>query len=97
MNRTGNGYFELGNAAAHREVPVEVVRDAFERSGISAAELARRLGWTRPDGTRVQRQLGLIDNRRSRGSRAARRATMTTGRAIEIIEAIGADPADIDW
>lgn len=43
-------------------VPVEPFREAFERSDMSATEVALRAGWTsrgRPEGGRVTRHLGL--------------------------------------
>jgi hypothetical protein len=79
----------------YREIPVAPLRDAFQRSGVTASELARRLGWYRrtPDGERVKRQLGLyfVDNGRGK----AMRETTTLERALEIVRALGLDPADV--
>jgi len=86
MNRV-NGKFE---------VPVGPLREAFLTSGISAAELARRLGWTRPDTVRVARQLGLRHNHHGHGSRPYLRETTSHERALEILEALGIDPVDAD-
>lgn len=89
--------FANGNQAAHREVPVQPLQEAFRRSGLTAAELARRLGWYRPDSVRVARQLGLISNGgRGHGSRPDMRKTMSRAKALEILDALGLDPVDVD-
>ena len=78
----------------HREVPVDGLREAFERSGLTSGELARRLGWTKPDGYRVYRQLGLTAHHTHRG-RVEYRQTMSYRRALEIAQALGVDPVDV--
>ena len=84
-----------GNTYAHREVPVESLRLAFVASGMSKSEVARRLGWTRPDTARLSRQLGLTSDQNSRTDPARRRATVSLERAYEILEALGIDPVDV--
>lgn len=86
----------VGNTNAHREVPTEALRRALEMSGITAAELARRLGWMRPDSMRVNRQLGVIPGSNGHGYGSRRRETVTLERAYEILEALGVDPVDVD-
>lgn len=57
-----------GPSAMHERIDVAPVRAAVERSGVSIAEIARRLGWLRnsqggrPDVTRVRRALGMADH-----------------------------------
>jgi hypothetical protein len=82
--------------SGHGEVPVGPIRDAFLRSGVSASELARRLGWTRPDSLRVHRQLGMHLDTNGHGVPVRHRETTSMGRAFEILEALGIDPADVD-
>jgi hypothetical protein len=74
-------------------VAVDPIREAFERSGVSADEVARQLGWMRPDGTRVRRQLGLITTYDGRGRRVQQ--TIGRERALEIAEVLGVDPVDV--
>jgi len=85
MNRV-NGQFE---------VPVAPLRKALLESGVSTSELARRLGWVRPDSSRVARQLGILSNVDSTG-RSYVRETTSYERALEICEALGIDPVDVD-
>ena len=86
MNRT-RGQFE---------VPIEPLRDAFLRSGLSTHELARRLGWVKPDNARVRRALGLYPDRNGRGTQPRLRETTSYDRALAIADALGIDPADVD-
>jgi len=77
-------------------VPVDPLREAFQRSGMTPSELARALGWEmehcgrrtpQPDTTRVQRRLGIkADNR------FVNRAT-----AEAIVEAMGYAPVDFGF
>jgi len=78
------------------EVPLEPLRDAFLRSGVSASELARRLGWVRPDSERVRRSLGLKLDQNSRGYPPRLRETTSYERALAIADALGIDPSDVD-
>jgi hypothetical protein len=82
--------------SGHADIPVGPLRDAFLRSGVSASELARRLGWTRPDSLRVHRQLGVTIDRNGHGSPVRHRETMSTARAYEILDALGIDPLDVE-
>lgn len=81
------------------DVPVEPLREAFLRSGVSAYELAIRLGWTRaepsrrPDVTRVKRSLGLMPYR-SNGRRMVRRKVRYE-RAVELADAMNVDPYEV--
>jgi hypothetical protein len=80
------------------EVPVAPLRSAFLRSGVSAYEVAARLGWTRrgryigheiPDTSRVKRTLGLKPYRTN--GRNVVRQRVTYDRAVEVADAIGVD------
>jgi len=77
------------------EVPVAPLREAFLRSDVSAGELARRLGWTRPDSMRVARQLGLLQSHDGRSRQPYIRETTSYERAVEICLALNIDPADV--
>lgn len=76
--------------------------EAFERSGLSACELALRLGYTRlkagrwvlGDSAPVRRALGL---RRVilRGERLPRQRFMQRKTALRYAKALGLDPVDI--
>ena len=77
------------------EVSTDRIREAFERSGVSASELALRLGWLRPDSARVSRQLGIAFDRNGHGSPIRNRGMMSYERALEICEALGIDPVDV--
>lgn len=81
-------------SSLRKEVDVTLLREAFLRSGVSAHAVARELGWTRPDGARVRRALG-ISVQHSRGCRFYQRS-MSYDRAVRIAEAIGVDPAEVD-
>ena len=84
-----------GRAAQAAElVPVAPLREAFHRSGLSLYEVAVRLGWTRPDGQRVGRALGL-HARMNRGRRC-RQNRVDYRTAAQLCEAIGVDPVDVD-
>jgi hypothetical protein len=91
-----------GPRNGHHEVSVEPLREAFLASGRSAYEVALALGWTRlrdgrrhPDSERVKRQLGITPYPLARG-RMAIRQRCTYARAVEMAEAIGVDPVDVD-
>jgi len=93
--RDSGGRF-LPGSILRREVPIAPLREAFLRSDTSVQELARRLGWMRPDGYRVQRQLGIRPGSNGHGYPARERETMSYERALEICEALGIDPVDVD-
>jgi len=77
------------------EVPVEPLRRAFEESGLTAYELAIRLGWVQPDTSRVRRALGLRNDHNGRGTVPRLRQTTSYERAAEIAHALGIDPVDV--
>jgi hypothetical protein len=68
-------------------VPVGRLREAFEASDVSASELARRLGWFKPDSGRVRRALFGLPSRPGGFVRAE-----TAG---ALAEALGLDPVDV--
>lgn len=73
------------------EIDKSLLRDAFQRSGLSKSELCRRLGWAtlarnRADTSRLDRALGLVQRSRSD---AARYDT-----ALAIVQGCGFDPVD---
>ena len=81
-------------------IPVEVLQEKFLDSGLTAVELAQRLGWTRDhgrraDGERVRRYLGLIQQPGGKGRVAKYKVRMYDSTALEIAEALGLDPVDI--
>jgi hypothetical protein len=77
-------------------VPIELLREAFERSGITRSELARRMGWLQPQAWRVSRALGYSVDTNSRGVRKQPREHVTLAMAYRLIEAMNVDPIDID-
>lgn len=77
------------------EVPTEPLRRAFQESGLTAYELAQRLGWARPDTGRVKRTLGLQLDHNGRGTNPRLRQTTSYERAAEIAIALGIDPVDV--
>jgi hypothetical protein len=78
-----------------REVPVEPLREAFRRSGLSSGDLARALGWMRPDHARVERQLGIKTAGRARGSNPYYIESTSYDRAVELARAMGVDPTEV--
>lgn len=59
------------------KVPVTPLREMFEQSGLTASEVARRMGWDSGHGadcSRVRRALGLMDDI-TRGKPSRRRVT----------------------
>ena len=74
-------------------VPVEELRAAVERSGLSHVEIARRLGWMRsdnptPDGFRVARVLGLRGHDYSRGYGVSTRRAVNRATAEALLAAL---------
>lgn len=74
------------------------LREAFAQSGLTAAEVARRLGWragTSWDGSRVNRWLGVtLDRSGTRKARSYRRLIDAETAGL-IAEAIGVEPWEI--
>ena len=84
------------------KVPVAPVREVFERSGRSASDVARELGWTAGrkasgapqwDGSRVRRTLGLMPDTRYKWKGYRREIDAET--AGLIAEACGAAPWEV--
>lgn len=69
------------------------VRAIFEQSGLTAAEVARRMDWVDPrspgsgDSARVKRALGLLED--VNGGRRARRTRIDAETAGQLAEAMG--------
>jgi hypothetical protein len=79
------------------EVETALLRAAFERSGVSKGELARRLGWMRADIDHVNRALGYTPDWDSHkpGRRLETRIRMSYRLAARIARALpGIDPVD---
>lgn len=81
-------------------------REAFERSGMSTNELARRLGWFKrrsdrphmplvPDGTRAMRAIGRALDTDSRGYGPRYRQRVTYGMALRLARALDLDPWEV--
>lgn len=82
-------------------VPVAPLREAFLRSPLSRTELALALGWEhngRPDGTRVERALGLVPTPVSPkdGGGSNIRQSVKYKTAVAICRALGLAPVDFD-
>ena len=73
------------------------LREAVERSGLSAAEICRRAGHTyvSPDTSRLRRSLGLVTWNSGDG-RATVTKTIDYDLAVKIAEAIHVAPVDVD-
>lgn len=96
--RDRNGRWTPG-ASTHREIPIALLREAFERSGLTPAQVARSLDWYDSrgylDGHRVKRALGICPTGFGRGYGNKRIRSTTYNRAVKLAEAIGADPVDL--
>jgi hypothetical protein len=79
------------------DVPVEPLRAAFLRSGVTAAELCRWLGWLRPDGgpdtSRLRRALGLLPSTSHGQTKMAKRIGID--RAALLADALSVDPHEV--
>lgn len=86
-------------------LPNAPIREAFEESGLSAGDVARRIDWVvqrpRPrfepgvgDSARLKRSLGLMDSIDKHGVRR-RQTTINEETAAAIVEALGLFPADV--
>ena len=73
-------------------VPTEVLRRAFADSRLTPGEVARRMGWLRPDSQRVRRYLGLSPQWYQGSPYQARTTSYHT--AVELVRAMGLDPVD---
>jgi hypothetical protein len=71
------------------EIDVRPFREAFEQSGLSLSEIARRCGWTRVDQPRAGRALGF---HRDHGEYRQRLRYET---AVALMEALDLDPIDV--
>jgi hypothetical protein len=71
------------------EYDVAPFREAFERSGMSLTELARRMGWSRPDQPKAGRVLGY---HRDHGRYRQKLCHHT---AVALCEALNVDPVDV--
>lgn len=88
-------------------VPVAPLREAFERSGLRACDVAHALGWVRRGGgsadtQRVRRSLGLAHytstRTRADGSRSSWRAVnerIGYEHAVRFAAAMGVDPVEV--
>lgn len=79
------------------KIPNAPLREAFLASGLSASEVARRVGWSKDgwvDASRVRRTLGLTDDRGVKGYRS-RRAMIAAETAANLAEAIGVMPWEV--
>lgn len=78
------------------KVPNDKLRAAFVASGLSASEVARRVGWWAgsADGARVKRALGLLPTTNGRGRRQIRRL-IDAEMAGMLAEAIGVEPWEV--
>lgn len=98
--RVGCSAFPVRQLAPGRpgKVPNDKLREAFTDSGLSAVEVARRVGWlcstgttqgqrTQADGSRVLRTLGLLDD--STKDRRSTRTFIDAETAALLAEAIG--------
>jgi hypothetical protein len=75
------------------DVSTDLVREAFERSGLSLSEVAKNLGWVTqvPDVGRVSVMLGLKPDPKYKRPHV----TMRHDNALKLCEAMGLDPVDL--
>jgi hypothetical protein len=81
-------------------IETAIVRKAFEDSGVSARDLAIRLGWYEagrpyPDSQRVRRRLGLADYLHRDDGTFRPSRSMQERTAIAILDALGMAPVDV--
>lgn len=90
--------FARAAALTRYEVPVEQLRDALqkavERGETTYSEVARRMGWMKPDGFRVRRAVGIAKSYARRSGRQ-QQEFMSYDLAMALAEAIGVDPVDV--
>ncbi len=77
------------------EVECRPIAEAVLKSGVSRAEIARRLGWSKskPDTWRVSRMLGLVEGQDGYGRRY--QEFMDYDNAVKICQAADIDPVDV--
>lgn len=75
-------------------IPVDALREAFDRSGKSASSVAREMGWIRGDSSRLLRSLGINEYTNGAG-RVHRNTTVDLEEALRIADILGLDPVDI--
>lgn len=75
-----------------REIAVAPLREAFLRSGLSKGEVARRMGYMRPNIDKLNRALGLRGDSNTRGVRLYGRQFTTYATAAKLCEIIDGDP-----
>jgi hypothetical protein len=75
------------------DIPTDVVREAFERSGLTLSQVAKNLGWVTqvPDVGRVSVMIG----RKPDPKYKRPHATMRYDSALKLCEAMGYDPVDL--
>ncbi len=95
------GPFDTYGEKAEGWIPATPIREAVERSEMTASEICRQLGWLRnhngsPDSTRLNRALGrsLFSGHGGYGRGKAKMLHYQT--AIAILRAIDRDPVDFD-
>lgn len=91
----------MNGARGVGEVSVEPFQRRFEdleRQGVRAADVARKLGWTRPDGhadgARVKRRLGLRPQINGKG-KVSQNRQMSYEMASRLADAMGLDPFEV--
>lgn len=92
-DRPALGRFGPDNQPVKGEVPVENLQRAFRKSGLTQAELARRLGWKRvvPNVKRVRQCLG-FETQTATGKKQER---VTYETALRLCQAMNADPFEV--
>lgn len=91
--RSHNGLGVYHDSRAPKSIDVEPLQRAFLESGLTASEVARRLGWEwngRPDTTRVRRRLGLVAN-----SETGRCSHVWYRTAVDLARALDVDPFEV--
>lgn len=79
------------------EVDVAKLRRAFERSGLSKSELARRMGWMNPRIQAVNQTLGYSADPSHNGEpRGKKRQKVCYDLAVRLVAAMNADPFECD-
>jgi hypothetical protein len=80
-------------------VPVGPLREAFDRSGVGATELARQLGWFDhrgfADGQRVRRVLGIAPTPGRRGPQWRREVRHRTALRFASVLGLGAGEVEL--